>query len=236
MQFNERLKKLRTEKGVSQAELAEKIFVSRSAVAKWENGLGLPSEASLTMLAEYFAVSKEELLSETVTEAAIVNKNITISKYRKGLIVLIVAACLLIAIAVLATVLILNRLNRDDGIAGDSVARIVGVGGDIYHSKGEYDNGDLKGSAFPEFDDYFLEIGKTYYLQITPQLTGGSTPVALTPEGIALTYDADTFEIALSENSNLNPFYALSVKKECKKSSIVISSFGFIDVLIISTK
>lgn len=177
MQFNERLKKLRTEKGVSQAELAEKIFVSRSAVAKWENGLGLPSEASLTMLAEYFAVSKEELFSETVTEAAIVNKNITISKYRKGLIVLIVAACLLIAIAVLVTVLILNRLNRDDGIAGDSVARIVGAGGDIYHSKGEYDNGDLKGSAFPEFGDYFWKSGKRIIYRLRRNLRAAVLPL-----------------------------------------------------------
>ena len=35
MQFNERLKELRLKKGISQAELAKAIFVSRSAVAKW---------------------------------------------------------------------------------------------------------------------------------------------------------------------------------------------------------
>lgn len=37
MQFNEKLKLLRNEKGISQAALAERIYVSRSAVAKWEN-------------------------------------------------------------------------------------------------------------------------------------------------------------------------------------------------------
>ena len=62
MQFNERLKELRLKKGISQAELAKAIFVSRSAVAKWENGLGLPSETSLNLLAEYFSISKEEFL------------------------------------------------------------------------------------------------------------------------------------------------------------------------------
>ena len=36
MQFNEKLKELRLKKGISQTALAEKIFVSRSAVAKWE--------------------------------------------------------------------------------------------------------------------------------------------------------------------------------------------------------
>ena len=54
MQFNENLKELRLKKGMSQTELAEKVFVSRSAVAKWENGLGLPSEDSLNRLAEFF--------------------------------------------------------------------------------------------------------------------------------------------------------------------------------------
>lgn len=40
MEFSERLKELRSEKGISQAKLAADIHISRSAVAKWENGLG----------------------------------------------------------------------------------------------------------------------------------------------------------------------------------------------------
>lgn len=74
MQFNEKLKKLRADKGLSQEELAKKIFVSRSAVAKWENGLGLPGEASLNALAEFFSVSKDELLYDKETETLIVEK------------------------------------------------------------------------------------------------------------------------------------------------------------------
>ena len=68
MQFNEKLKKLRADKGLSQEELAKKIFVSRSAVAKWENGLGLPGEASLNALAEFFSVSKEETDNQIQSE------------------------------------------------------------------------------------------------------------------------------------------------------------------------
>ena len=58
MEFKDKLKMLRKEKSISQQALADKIFVSRSAVAKWENGLGYPSEDSIGALAEYFSVEK----------------------------------------------------------------------------------------------------------------------------------------------------------------------------------
>ena len=62
MEFAKRLKQLRSEKGVSQTKLAAEIHISRSAVAKWENGLGMPSDESLQMLAEYFGVAVDELI------------------------------------------------------------------------------------------------------------------------------------------------------------------------------
>lgn len=114
MQFNEKLKDLRVKKGISQAELAEQIFVSRSAVAKWENGLGLPSEASLNLLAEYFSVNKEELYSDETTEVVIVNKNITILKSRK-LLICVSVACILIFIALITTIIMLTG-NRNKSI------------------------------------------------------------------------------------------------------------------------
>ena len=40
MEFKDNLKQMRREKGLTQAQLAEKLFVTRSTVAKWENGLG----------------------------------------------------------------------------------------------------------------------------------------------------------------------------------------------------
>ena len=54
MEFKDRLKRLRRERHISQRELAAAIFVSRSAVAKWENGLGLPSPDSLVALSDFF--------------------------------------------------------------------------------------------------------------------------------------------------------------------------------------
>ena len=58
MEFKDRLKTLRSERKISQQALADAIFVSRSAVAKWENGLGIPSKDSYFALLEYFEIRK----------------------------------------------------------------------------------------------------------------------------------------------------------------------------------
>ncbi|MCR4892329.1 MAG: response regulator [Lachnospiraceae bacterium] len=48
--FAETLKKIRTEKGLSQQALADKIYVTRSTIARWENGSRLPDVAMITRL------------------------------------------------------------------------------------------------------------------------------------------------------------------------------------------
>ena len=60
--FKDRLKELREKAGLSQYELANKLFVSRSAVAKWENGSGIPSDINLEAICNYFNVEEEWLL------------------------------------------------------------------------------------------------------------------------------------------------------------------------------
>ena len=83
MEFCDKLKELRAAKGVSQAKLAADIHISRSAVAKWENGLGLPNDESLKLLSEYFGVSIDELLPDKPTAETIVSKNKTIDQQKK---------------------------------------------------------------------------------------------------------------------------------------------------------
>ncbi len=60
--FKEKLKQLRTEQGLTQKELAEIIFVSRSAICKWEMGNGYPSDVNLEALCEYFKVEEKWLM------------------------------------------------------------------------------------------------------------------------------------------------------------------------------
>ena len=74
MEFKENLKRVRMEKGLTQAQLAEKLFVSRSTVAKWENGLGLPNPESMAALEKLFDIVAEELATKE-PEGVIVKKN-----------------------------------------------------------------------------------------------------------------------------------------------------------------
>ena len=63
MLFAETLKKLRTEKGLSQREMAEQVFVTRSTVARWENGSRLPDAAMISRLSKCLDVDAGTLLS-----------------------------------------------------------------------------------------------------------------------------------------------------------------------------
>ena len=62
MEFNEKLQELRKSKGLTQEELAEKLFVSRTAVSKWESGRGYPSIDSLKEIARFFSVTIDDLI------------------------------------------------------------------------------------------------------------------------------------------------------------------------------
>lgn len=63
MEFYEKLQELSKSRGLTQEELAEALYVSRTAVSKWESGRGYPSIDSLKDISSYFSVSIDELLS-----------------------------------------------------------------------------------------------------------------------------------------------------------------------------
>ena len=61
--FSETIKKLRTDKGLSQQELADKMYVTRSAISRWESGHRLPDASMISRLAEVLGVDVNVLLS-----------------------------------------------------------------------------------------------------------------------------------------------------------------------------
>lgn len=63
MEFNKKLQELRKQKGLTQEELAESLYVSRTAISKWESGRGYPSIDSLKAIAKFFSVTTDVLLS-----------------------------------------------------------------------------------------------------------------------------------------------------------------------------
>ena len=62
MEFNEKLQELRKTKGITQEELAQALYVSRTAVSKWESGRGYPSIDSLKEISRFFSVTIDELI------------------------------------------------------------------------------------------------------------------------------------------------------------------------------
>jgi len=63
MEFNEKLQKLRSQRGLTQEQLAQKLYVSRTAISKWESGRGYPNIESLKAIASFFCVTVDELIS-----------------------------------------------------------------------------------------------------------------------------------------------------------------------------
>ena len=61
--FGRYIKEKRKEAGLSQKELAKQLFVSESAVSKWERGLSYPDMTLVTSLCEILHVSEHELLT-----------------------------------------------------------------------------------------------------------------------------------------------------------------------------
>ena len=65
MNFGNKILELRKQKGVTQEELAAELGVTAAAVSKWENGYTLPDILMLCALADFFAVTTDELLGRT---------------------------------------------------------------------------------------------------------------------------------------------------------------------------
>ncbi len=70
--FEDRLKDLRKKKGVTQTQVAESIYVSRSLIAKFETGAAYPNRETLEKLALYFDVPVSELIDQDETTLVVV--------------------------------------------------------------------------------------------------------------------------------------------------------------------
>lgn len=109
MEFNEKLQQLRKQKGLTQEQLAEQLFVSRAAISKWESGKGYPNIDSLKAISEFFSVSIDDLLSG--------DELITIAETENSTNIRKIYSFLLGIVDILAIILILMPVygNQIDG-------------------------------------------------------------------------------------------------------------------------
>ncbi|MBQ1332844.1 MAG: helix-turn-helix transcriptional regulator [Lachnospiraceae bacterium] len=82
MEFGEKLQKLRKDRGLTQEELAEALYVSRTAVSKWESGRGYPGIDSLKEISRFFGVTIDGLLgADEILSAAEQEKERLVGRY-----------------------------------------------------------------------------------------------------------------------------------------------------------
>jgi transcriptional regulator with XRE-family HTH domain len=85
MTFGEKIKKARIEAGYTQDELANKLTVSRAAIAKWESDRGMPDVTNLKAMAEALSVSVDYLLNDgSMLDFSETRKPIDLEKYGNG--------------------------------------------------------------------------------------------------------------------------------------------------------
>ena len=115
MTLSEKLIVLRKENGWSQEDFAEKLYVSRQAISRWENGTALPDTQNLLMISKLFNVSADYLLNDdfeepTVTHTTDVEENKTeetkpeVQKKKHTSWITILAICLIVLLSAFAII------------------------------------------------------------------------------------------------------------------------------------
>lgn len=138
--LQENLKILRTQKGISQEELADRLNVVRQTVSKWEKGLSVPDSEMLIRIAEVFEVSVGELLGETIQpepekselqqlSEKLENLNAMMAERnaRSKALMKIAAICMIVAAAVFAAVEIVPLIVLTVLLAKPIDAGAVGI-------------------------------------------------------------------------------------------------------------
>ena len=94
MTLGEKLRNARKQEGLTQEQLSEKLGISRSAVAKWETGNGIPDISNLIALSDEFGLSLDELIKENT---AVKKKLIADSSAKKWHILIIMYLLAIVA-------------------------------------------------------------------------------------------------------------------------------------------
>jgi transcriptional regulator with XRE-family HTH domain len=140
MKFSENVKKHRVNNGLTQEQLAKKLFVTKQAISKWETGKGYPDASTLPSIAEVLDISIDQLMGT--------NEKRNMRRSIQALKISIISAVLLILIIVLAVPLVRNYNNAQ---SIKEIEKEVSFGlpkyGDITSS--DLENWEVYGNTIP---------------------------------------------------------------------------------------
>lgn len=111
MNLSEKIAKIREENNLTQDEMAEKIFVTRQAISKWERGVSYPSLDVLRLISKEFKISMNNLLDVSENEKNKEYKPIGFKHY--GFIILYVVMLLIVGGAIAAFNILINGTDTE---------------------------------------------------------------------------------------------------------------------------
>lgn len=132
MSIEQRLRDIRTERGISQETLAELVNVSRQTISKWENGAAYPSGDNLTALSRVFDLPMDALVKDDWTppedpEVVVVEVPVPVPAPRRYRLWALLAAAL-IAAGIVAGVMFFREQQDDDSVSmGDIGGEVVDI-------------------------------------------------------------------------------------------------------------
>lgn len=106
MKFCDKLKQLRLDKSITQNDLADAIYISRSMIAKYESGAAYPTKDNIEKIAVYFNVSLSYLVDENETIQLSLESHKTINIVKRIILILGIIICL--SFIIVAFIPILN--------------------------------------------------------------------------------------------------------------------------------
>ncbi|MCH4169741.1 MAG: helix-turn-helix domain-containing protein [Lactobacillus sp.] len=97
MTIGQKIKQYRTEKAISQTQLAAKLLVSRQTISNWENNKAIPDMANLIILSQFFESSVDDFLADDIQKVETKRRQITFASIFASLIIFL-SLCLFASI------------------------------------------------------------------------------------------------------------------------------------------
>lgn len=116
MRFCEKIKKIRVDNNLTQEEMAKKLFVSRSLIAKWEQDRGIPSIDMLNNIATILGLQVNDLITEEEIKLITLKNNQEVETNKKHLKTSIIIGVISILVLVLIIFFIIIRINLNNDI------------------------------------------------------------------------------------------------------------------------